>query len=396
MEWSERDVRTWKRADRDGIIYVVVPGTSGFVSSGQTVKRKAVEWALLKASGGATPDVTLGVYAKDFFIPGLCPRIRLLEEAGDRNVPQTWYNFRQVLDDYILPRWGKTMLAAIRAKPFFEWLASAELVTVKEFNGIARPLSAGQRNRIHNAMNHIFEQAIFDGIIDRNPLLSVPWIKKRGPGRGTFSVEELGKLFPADDSALVAVWGTLAWAAFFSVLRDSAMRPGEELALTWSDWHPAHLALIVSKGVDQLGKIGPLKTAKRGVSKKAVLVSPRSAELLKKLREARDAKPEDLIFPASRFEKNAGATMKTAAANRAFLLGLKRAGVPRVREGVQEMPRTEYCLRHTRNTELRTGQGDAATRLLMGHTEGSSMTDLYDHPEDADLIIRAKAAGGRG
>lgn len=163
-------MRTWKRADRDGVYYVQIPGQGGWVRSGQTSKPRAIAWALAKATGGATADVTLGVYAKEFFLAGSCPRIRLLEEAGERNVSKSWQNVRQVLDAFILPRWGKTMLVTIRPKAFFEWLASPELTTSKEFDGKVRPLSAGQRNRIHSAMNHIFAQAAFDGLLETNPL----------------------------------------------------------------------------------------------------------------------------------------------------------------------------------------------------------------------------------
>ncbi len=388
-------MRTWKRADRDGVYYVQIPGQGGWVSSGQTSKPRAIAWALAKATGGATADVTLGVYAKEFFLPGSCPRIRLLEEAGERNVSKSWQNVRQVLDAFILPRWGKTMLVTIRPKAFFEWLASPELTTSKEFDGKVRPLSAGQRNRIHSAMNHIFAQAAFDGLLETNPLDSIPWIKKRGAGRGSFSVAELALLFPADDAELVRIWGTLKWAVFFLVVYDSALRPGEALALRWRDWHPAHRAFVVGRGVDNLGRIGPIKTARKGVAKKVGLVGERAATLLGRLRAPLEPGDDDLVFPASRFRHNAGSTMRTMAASDHFIKSLARAGVPRVRPGVEELPRTQYCLRHTRNTELRTERGDESARLLMGHTPGSSMTDHYDHPEDADLILRALRSAGR-
>lgn len=169
MDWTEPDVRATKRKDRGGVYYVVVPGTAGWVSSGQTNRAKAIEWALVKAHGDFGPDVTLEEYTRDFFIPGLCPRVKLKEQAGGKNVDQTWSNLRQLLTVYIWPRWGKTMLTAIRARPFFDWLFDHEMMTVKEFvaddgkTRAARPLSAPQRNKIHSALNHVFEQAMFDG-----------------------------------------------------------------------------------------------------------------------------------------------------------------------------------------------------------------------------------------
>ncbi len=390
MEWTDADVRTWKRTDRGGVVYVVVPGTSGWVSSGKRRKTAAVEWALHQASGGFAADVTLGEYARDFFIPGLCPRVKLIEQSGGKNVRKSWYNMRQVHEAYILPAWGKTMLAAIQARAFFDWL-TGPLLTVAKFEGKRRPISASQRNRIHSAMNHIFAQARFDGILDRNPLDAVPRIKDERPPRGVLTDEEFRKVFPEDLAELDHVWGSRRWAVYFMVLADTGMRPGEALALHWTDWHPVPRAFIVSKGVDDLGRIGPLKTARKGVDRRVGLVGVRTAALLEGLRDG----DTGLIFPGKRSDSRTGGTMRTMVARDHFLKSLERAGVDRAQPGAKTLPLSTYSLRHAANTGFRTDFGDEAARLLMGHTT-EQMTENYDHAGDAELVARALKAVGRG
>ena len=395
MDWTERDVRATKRKDRGGVYYVVVPGTAGWVSSGLTNRTKAVEWALVKAHGEFGPDVTLGEYTKNFFLPGVCPRIKLKEQAGGKNIDQTWANLRQLLETYIWPRWSETMLVAIRSKPFFDWL-TGDLQTTKKFSGSTRPLSAAQRNKIHSAMTHVYAQAMFDGIAKEDPLAAVPWLTNNAPARGVFSDEEMKTLFPMDEVELERIWMTRWWAVFFMAAADTGMRPHETLALRWQDWHPAPRAFVVSRGVNSKGQVGGLKTERLGVKKKVALVGLRTASLLEEMRKEREPAPDDLVFPSARFRGKRGLPMRTMVAYDHFLASIERAGVPRVRPGVDEPPRTQYCLRHKANTGFRTDFGDEAAQLLMGHMPGSGMTEHYDHPDDAELVARALRAVGRG
>lgn len=148
--------------------------------------------------------------------------------------------------------------------------------------------------------------------------------------------------------------------------------------------------------MDQKGRIGGLKTAKSGVSKKVALVGMRTASLLEEIRRRVEPSPDDLVFPSARFRGKKGLPMRTMVAYDHFLASLERAGVPRVRPGTDEPPRTQYCLRHTANTGFRTDFGDEAAQLLMGHMPGSGMTERYDHPDDEELVARALKAVGRG
>jgi len=402
MDWSESDVKTWRRADKGGVVYVVVPGTSGYVSSKTKKKADAIEWALNESRGGVRADVTFGVYARDFFIPGICRRVAHMEGAHGKNTLKHWDTLRQLLTAFALPKWGGVMLAAVTSAKVYSWLIDPKLSTVKAFkegDGTAsvRPLSIAQRNKLRVTIKHILDQAAFEGLVPAGIVSLVPVQSSDSEEPDTFSQVEMEKIFPLDLDELDRIWATRRWAAYGLVLADeSGPRPSEVLALRWKDWHPSSQAFVCAEKIDSRGLPGPLKSAKKkkGVKKKILLVSTWTMLVLEDLRTRTTPKSTDLLFPASRYARNADQPMRVSAAGSHFLGVLERAGVNRVKDDGGK-PRTEYCLRHGANTRARTQHGDAAAQLLLGHAPGSGMTEHYDHPEDAELIARAAKAAGR-
>lgn len=372
MDFTENDVKTWKRADAGGVYYVKIPGQTSWKSSGQTVKKKAIEWALREASGGVQLDATFLDYTKDFFVPYKCPIVARLEARGGVNTIKHWDTLRQLLTDYLWPKWGQYLLVAISPKIFFAWLSSTIMSVRKERSEL--PISAALKNKILVVMNMVFDNAVFDGVLDSNRIRSVPRILNQGKPREIFTQEELGKLFPDDEKALLAVWDTTQLAALYLVLYDTGLRPGEACALQWKDYHSEFKAFLSYKAVDSRGLIKDLKTAKKGVKKKPALVSDRTAKLLKSLRGA----PEDYLFQG---ELSPGKPLRVDSAGKLFLRHACRViGL----EG-----RTLYSLRHGANTRFRSELGDDKARELMGHTT-EAMTEHYDHPEDREILRRAR------
>jgi integrase len=393
MDWTEKDVRTWKRSDAGGVYYVTIPGQTGWKSSGKTKKAHAVEWALVQANGGHRPDVTLGEYAGGFFEAPACPIIRISEARGAKNTQKHWDDQRAALVRYILPKWGKTMLAGLEPAAVFTWLSSPKLIRAEQTGKYARewkkiPLSGAHRNRILGVINAIMDQAVFDGVISSNPLKAVPRMALNSAPRGTFTAAELSLLFPEDDEALEAVWRGRSWAVLFLVLADTGLRPSEALALKWRDWHPSAMAFVVSERIGSDGQPGPLKTAKAGVVKKVALVRGRCAELLDDLWQERAGEPDDLLFPAERYAKTKGQPMRVAVAGNHFVDSMDRAKVT-------ANGRTLYCLRHTAATASTTEFGAEVTRGRMGWTKSSKMVEHYDHPQDAEMVARALKDVGR-
>jgi len=393
MDWTERDVKTWKRADKGGVVYVVIPGTSGWRSSGKTKRTAAVDWALIQASGSISADVTFGVYARDFFIPGLCRRVTHIEGAHGKNSRHHWDVLRQLLEDYCLPKWGGVMLAALTPPRLYAWLLDPKLIGVKT----GAPLSVATRNKLRVAMKHVLDHAAFEGIIAGGIVSTVPVQTLGTVEPDLFTADEMALLFPDSLEELDRVWGGRRWAAYGLILADtSGPRPSEVLALRWRHWHPAHQAFVCSERVGRTGQVGPLKSSRkeRGVKRKALLVSTWTMLILEDWRLKLSPKPDDLIFPAIRFVNRPDQPMTVTTAEHHFVRVMVRAGVTALKPGSSAKPRTQYCLRHGANTRARTLHGDAAAQLLLGHAPGSGMTEHYDHPEDADMITRAKAALG--
>lgn len=391
MDWTENDVGVTTRKTSP-YFYVKIPGRAGgYVSSGQTTRKKAIAWALLQASGGISIDVTLREYGRDFFIPGLCPIVRRRERAQGSKSVKHWDTLRQVWKDYVLAEWGNMMVAGIRPAKVFDWV-SGDLKTIKEFGEegkkSSRPISTARRNTIMVALRLAFDQAVFDELLPGNPLKAIPRLSDdKKTERGVFTEKELLAMFPADNEALDVIWAGRIWAALYLVLADTGLRPSEALALRWTNWHPSSRAFVVYEKIDSRGQPGPLKTAGKGVSKKVALVSQRTAEILEGIWEAKKPTREALLFPAQKFAHTEGQPMRVAVAGNHFVTSLSRARIA-------ANGRTLYSLRHTANTGFRTNYGDEATRLLMGH-KTSKMTDHYDHPEDAELVARALKAVGR-
>lgn len=398
MEWTEKDVGITSRK-ASPYFYVTIPGRDKkYVSSGQTSRKRAIEWALREAMGKVSPDVLLGDYAKDFFVPPLCPIIKLRERAHGKRTLKHWDTMRQLLTDYILPRWGRTMVESIDAAPVFDWLESDQLMTVKEFatgDGLTkapRPLSTARRNGIIIAFWEVMQQALFDKLILSNPLAAIPAFSDEGEKvQEIFTDEESAAVFPADLKELDRIWGGRRWAALYMVLDDTGHRPSEVLSLRPRDWHPADRAYVVAEKIDSRGQRGPLKSPKKnaGVKRKVGLVGVRTADLIEGIILENKLGDDDLLFPAPRMSSRRGMPMRVAVAGNHFCTALDKPGSPVVRRG-----RTLYALKHGAVTGFRTDLGMDEAALLVGHSS-REMGDTYDHPDDAKMVARAKKAAGR-
>lgn len=226
---------------------------------------------------------------------------------------------------------------------------------------------------------------MFEQLLLSNPLKSVPTLAPNSKTKNIFTESEASILFPLELEKLDSIWSGRSWAVLAIVLADTGLRPAEALALRWKGWHSDTQAFLVWESITDGGQPGRLKTARKGVKKKAALVSSRTTSLLNELHG--EAGPEAFVFPSTKFVRTRGQPMRTTTMTHHFARALTKAGM-------EAHGRTLYCLRHTANTGFRTELGDEATRLLMGHTT-KPMTELYDHPEDAALIARAVRAAER-
>src|SRR5258708_1043280 len=79
----------------------------------------------------------------------------------------------QVLERWVIPRWGKLKLEEIRTVAVEQWFKS--LLTARL--GKPKPLAGGSKRKIRDAMSSVFNHAIRWEFTDRNPI--------RGPVKGS-------------------------------------------------------------------------------------------------------------------------------------------------------------------------------------------------------------------
>jgi integrase len=415
MEWLESDVNTWDRTKDKGCFYVKIPGQDGrWVSSRQDNRKDAIRWALTQARGEMINSPKLKDFAKDIFLPGKC--LLVASREADRDGARTakhWRDMRQVVVDYLFPKWGAWPMESIPPDKFTEWLL--ELKSVRR-NTL---LSGRMRKRIRDAAIEIWNHAVFRRALMYNALLSVPKVGATAEKRNKFShaereamlPENLGTVWRHGENMMCAV--SPAWG-IASLMAAEGLRPQEVLALYWEDYDFERKGFIVRRAINEEGEKG-LKTSAHGVRQRAVRVSDRLAKLLE---VGRGHKGPIFLQLNGEFQTVGTFGKVFCKALDGFLvkdrgkplLGpdglprLNKKGVPAINrrgtpildaEGnripvLDRQGRTLYCLRHSKNTELVTVALEGV-RQTMGH-KTAGMTDYYDDADVQDLWRRAGLA----
>jgi integrase len=384
--------KRWQLWDREskGLWYVRFPG-QGWKSTGIRDREQAEAWAERNCPDRPVDhSMTLAAFAVDFFVPGRCRWLKRQEAKGRR--PRLPYIIKQrsLLDNYILPRFGKAPVRDITRRQVDDWLLDLK----SKQNNI--PLGADAKNKIIMALRTILADAADIELIDRNPLeglsLFRDQVKKR---REVFTPDELATLFPVDLDALLDIWGTLPWAAYFFLMASCGLRPGEVSALNWSDWHRSQHGLVIGHSIEAITL--ERKTTKTGSSRAAPLTRRAETYLLLIEAQSLTTEPTDRIFNTERKKVNHAAgrydiirgPITLAAQGKHFAASLSRAKVT-------ANGRTPYCLRHSFDTHMLRDLSVGDVQKLMGHSTPQHTLGTYYHPEDGDLVaavpdvVRAK------
>jgi len=158
----------------------------------------------------------------------------------------------QLLNQRVLPKWGKMELRAIKTIAVEQWLKT--LVTAKF--GKPKPLAGGTREKIRDAMSSIYNHAIRWEFIDRNPITGPT---KRSGVRVSAKRERTPDILEIlEVQSLLAALGIRERAMVFLDM-PSGLRRGELAGLMWWDFDFKNLHVSVTRSlVDQ--HVGPVKT----------------------------------------------------------------------------------------------------------------------------------------
>lgn len=363
MSRQKKPYRFWTKPS--GVIYVQFASMPNkWRSTGTKNKREADLWAKKHDIDTIECDQTFREFAEGFFIPGRHNWIER-KHAKNKTFAADYLPTNQGrLDNYILPAFGDYLLGSIKPRLIDDWLINLK--------GLRKPLADASKNKILVVLRHVLQEAMEQGLIDKNPAKEIEQIRENKKKREPFSSEELAQLFPSSQEENNRIWLSKEWELFFRIEYIGGLRPGEVAALSWKDFYPNFKGLVVKSSVENRSyKIKGLKTEKNGATVKPVILNDYVVEELSKLKEKCKPDEDDLIF------KSINGKVISADSS------LKHFKASCIRAGVDRKDRPQYSLRHTFNTRLLRTLDDSIVQMLMGHT---GYRPEYDHRTGTDLL----------
>ena len=265
----------------------------------------------------------------------------------------TYRSYGRVVDGHLVPGVGRVKLAKLRPDHIRRLYRSM--------------LDAGKATRTvqyaHTLLKRALAQAVMDGLIPRNAAEAVRPPKLKRDEIQPLNADQVRALLDASDERS---------RALYTVAVRTGMRPGEILALRWSDVDLEAGTVQINRALSE----GEFSTPKTPRSRRRISLSPATVAALKAHRkrqlEERIAKAglwEDhgLVFPSS-----VGTPKSQRNLNREFKNAAKRAGLPDHFK--------LYDLRHTCATLLLARNVHPKyVQELLGHASIAQTLDTYSH-----------------
>jgi integrase len=276
-----------------------------------------------------------------------------IDEIRHTRRGSTLERYQGLLKKFILPEIGKMRLDEITR-------GSLRKLLLKYYKG---GLSKSSVSLISNTLSGIFEYAIDDELLEKNPVTGL--IRRLHLERG--ESEQIKVITREQVDAVLSVCDREQYCFFLTAFR-TGMRRGELLALEWNDIDFERGRILVNKSCRR-GVLSKTKTGK----KRYVEMSAHLAETLKGLyrrrkQEALDRrkrKPFPVIFHRK------GKYLSQTTLERTFKRLLKKAGVPKIRV---------HDIRHTyASLLLSQGVTPVYVKDQMGHDSIRTTVDIYGH-----------------
>jgi len=220
-------------------------------STGERTKAKAMEYVLRLRDEGSLGvidrcKITLGEYAKNFFVVGKCPIAKGAEMRGrpiSENTLKTW---RTNLVKHILPHLGKNPLSTISKAVVNKWL-----LELPEKDGIGRSTS----NTTLTALRQVMTQAERDGLIKTNPCDKADRLGDDSERTDAFTLEEVKKVIGTAEEWKNPMIRTMCMIAALTGMRIGEVRALKPEALS-------DTAIHVMGSYSDTGGYGPTKSKK--------------------------------------------------------------------------------------------------------------------------------------
>jgi integrase len=322
---------------------------------------------------------TFGEFAADFFVWGKCAWIKAKLESGGHFSQGAAIGRRTHLVHWIFPKFKDRLVSSLTPKELRDWIYSL-------------PLSGQSRNHIKYSLKTIFSEAVFAGLIERNPITDIKNVELHRKERDAFTLEDLAKLFPLDRQELFRVWGDAGMAMLFLTLAATGIRSGEARALQWkhvgadavvlADGTRAEIPyLMIEQGVKfYSNEIGSTKSGKG----RPVYLPERARAALEWWRKNTYGanSPGDLVFPGNDGKKPIDEELLRAR----FKKALVKAGVD-----VAGRNLVPHSFRHAYVTRSKKALPADLLLLMAGHAD-ERVQRGYVHPTLAGHLQEMAAA----
>lgn len=270
--------------------------------------------------------------------------------------PSTAMRYREVARNHVVPKWGPWPLAQVARSDVAAWIGDL----------VASGLSPGLVRKVYLVASMIFEAAVADHRIARNPATGVrlPRQVRREPRF----------LTPGELQRLVDAAGDHGLQVL--VLALTGLRFGEFAALKVGRVDPVRNRLTVAESVSVVGSKLVWTTPKTH-QVRSVPVPPALMAHVEEQCRGRGA--QDLVFTAPR----GGPLRLNNWRRRVFDPALDRAGLTDL---------TPHDLRHTAaSLAIAAGANVKAVQQMLGHASAAMTLDVYAglFPDDLDAVGRA-------
>jgi integrase len=275
----------------------------------------------------------------------LVTHYRAHELTADRKAYATIEANSLYLTKHISPKWGTVLLQDVRTIDVEKWLYTMTL-------------APGTRSKIRNIMSAVFNHAIRNEWMERNPISKVRTSAKR--------LREPDVLSPAEFAALLPEL-ELRERTMVMLAGSTGLRRSELVALTWSDIDLELMQIHVRRSCVR-NHFGDTKTE---ASRKPVPLHPSVVKCLAAWRaESPYAGDDDFIFPSLRLEGKQPLSPDTLL-KKVIRPALKRAGIKDKSIGW-------HSFRHSLATNLRAAGVDLKTaQELLRHANSRITLDVY-------------------
>lgn len=342
--------------------FMFMPGK--WLSTGTMDHTEAVHFAdkyLYEKLGisNAPKTLTLNEFAKDFFSQD--GEYRKRQELKKKRYKDEYYKSHQGrLDNYILPEFGDRLISSITDISIDNWF-----VRLKKKDGT--DLSDNSKNKLLYCFSAVMDEARRMGYIAENPVAKIDIITEEHIERLPITNEERDILFPKDDKALISIWGSVMWAGYFCVMKDTGFRPGEVAALFVKNVYRDLSGVYLENSIDYSTRKlqNSIKTTKKGQKYKIGILSDQTLRML------------DLILPYNGFYFHTGKNLlRPETSNKHFKTVLEQ-------QSISLNGRSQYSLRHSFETNI---AGKVENKILMELMAHTSFRGEYDHRTPRDLL----------